>query len=152
MRKFKFRLDTVLRYKINLERLAKQSYQRKLQEKSSQLLLIKNLNLEKSAMILNFNRQVSNTGDPVVYKLFYNYLLNIDQVILRHRGLLLIIEKDLKVRFDLWNKKRTEVKIVRKIKTQSWKKYQFELDKAEQHFLDDIFIAKKVREMNNEEA
>ncbi|MCP4219416.1 MAG: flagellar export protein FliJ [bacterium] len=145
MKKFKFKLQNVLNYRETLENLAKNNY--------SEALRV--LNLERGRLVDMEDRK-SSLKDS--YKIKAGSIVNADDLTFVSgymTQLLFLIEKQKELiaeketisqkKFEEWNEKRKDVKVIHRLKEKKWNEYLKETDKEDQTFQDEIFIAKTIR-------
>lgn len=148
MKRFKFKLENVLSYRVTLEGLAKNNYQE----------AVRLLNLEKERLVelektrhdlmvaYNNDMRVGAVIHPDQVILWARYSSQLAAMItLQHKR---IIEKQkiVQEKFQEWNRRRKDVKVIEKLKEKRWQQYLKDIEKEDQKFQDEIFLAKKIRE------
>ncbi len=150
MKKYKYKLETVLKYRMVLEKLAKNDYLKELSRLNFEKEKLLNLINVKNEIIENFdpsNKEKFNS-DELVF--FNNYLKQLLYLIEEQKKVIEEHNEVVKEKFNEWNEKRKGVKVLEKLKEKDFKLWLKEFDKEEQKFVDEVFIGKYVRGMNNE--
>jgi flagellar FliJ protein len=147
MKRFTFQLENVLKYRETLENLAKNSYREALRllniEKDRLLALQKRRDALKTA----YKLEAGSIIDPDTLIFISNYTGQLLYLMDRQRKTITDKEKIAKSKFEEWNQKRKDVKVIKRLEEKKWNEYLREADKEEQKFNDEIFIAKIVRGM-----
>lgn len=147
MKRFKFKLENVLEYRVTLETLAKNAYQEALRilniERDNLLHLF---NLRKELMN-SYNIKAGEVVQPETLMFLSRYTVQLVHLI--DRQTLVVTEKEeiSKEKLQDWTKKRMDLKVIERLKEKKWKEYLKEIDKEDQKFQDEIFIAKKINEV-----
>lgn len=147
MKRFKFKLDKVLNYRETLENLAKNAYRDAVHalnmEKDKLAELLDQMEKLKNAYTLEAGAEV----EPHILSMLSLYMSQLFNLIEKQREIIKEKEKIVQEKFELWNTKRKDVKVIKRLEEKKWKAYLKEADKEEQAFQDEIFIAKTVRGM-----
>jgi flagellar FliJ protein len=147
MKRFTFQLENVLKYRETLENLAKNNYREALRllniEKDKLLTLQKRRDALKSA----YKPETGSIIDPDTLIFISNYTGQLLFLMDKQKKAINDKEKIAKSKFEEWNQKRKDVKVIKRLEEKKWKEYLREVDKEEQKFNDEIFIAKTVRGM-----
>lgn len=147
MKRFTFQLETVLKYRETLESLAKNNYREALRllniEKDKLLALQK----RRDALKAVFKPEAGSIIDPDTLIFISNYTGQLLYLMDKQKQTINDKEKVAKSKFEEWNEKRKDVKVIKRLEEKKWKEYLREADKEEQKFNDEIFIAKTVRGM-----
>lgn len=146
MKRFKFKLENVLKYRITLEGIAKNEYR--------EALGLLNIEREDLIGLQDNQRQLMRFYDvkpgavvkPEMLAFVARYSMQLTRLIEQKRMMVKDKEAVANEKFQDWNKKRKDVKVVERLKEKKWNEYRRETDKEDQIFQDDIFIAKKIRE------
>lgn len=147
MKRFVFKLATVLRYRETLEKMAKNAYseaQRLLNIEKEKLLV---LETKRDNLKAAYNVKAGDAAQPEILSFLSIYSAQLLYLIRRQKGITQEKEKAAKEKFDEWNRKRKDVKIIKRLEEKKRLEYLRQVDKEEQKFQDEIFIAKTVREM-----
>lgn len=147
MRRFNFKLENVLRYRETLESLAKNTYSEALRVLNTEKLRLQDLETSRNELMLAYNIKAGAIVHPDTLIFIARYTAQLLLLIDRQKKLIREKERIVKEKFDDWNKKRKDVKVIERLKEKKWKEYLREVDKEDQKFQDEIFIAKKIREM-----
>lgn len=147
MKRFVFKLETVLRYRETLEKMAKNAYseaQRLLNIEKEKLLV---LETKRDNLKAAYNVKAGDAAQPEILSFLSIYSAQLLYLIRRQKMITQEKEKAAKEKFDEWNRKRKDVKIIKRLEEKKRLEYLRQVDKEEQKFQDEIFIAKTVREM-----
>lgn len=147
MKRFKFKLENVLEYRVTLETLAKNAYQEALRilniERDNLLHLF---NLRKELMN-SYNIKAGEVVQPEMLMFLSRYTVQLAHLIERQTIVVTEKEEISKEKLQDWTKKRMDLKVIERLKEKKWKEYLKEIDKEDQKFQDEIFIAKKINEV-----
>lgn len=146
MKRFVFKLENVLKYRITVEELAKNEYRN--------ALMILNLEREKLRQFQeqqhNLSQYYNIKAGAVVHAEMLLFVARcatqLAELITQQQEIIKQKEKIAAEKLQVWQVKRQEVKVVEKLKEKKWNHYIREVDKEDQKFQDEIFIAKKIRE------
>lgn len=147
MKRFVFKLETVLKYRETLEKMAKNAYseaQHLLNIEKEKLLV---LETKRDNLKTAYNIKAGAETQPEVLSFLATYSAQLLHLIRQQKKITQEKEKAAKEKFDEWNRKRKDVKIIKRLEEKKWQEYLKQVDKEEQKFQDEIFIAKTVREM-----
>ena len=151
MKKYKFKLENVLKYRGVIEKLAKNDYLKELSKLNYEKDKLQNMLKIQNQIIERFNPLDKRSFNSVELVFFNNYLKQLIYLIEEQKKVIKNQEGVVKEKFDEWNEKRKELKVLEKLKEKDFKAWLKEFDKEEQKFIDDIFVGKYVRGMKNEE-
>lgn len=147
MKRFVFKLETVLKYRETLEKLAKNAYSEALHlfhiEKDKLLAL----ETKRDSLKAAYNVKAGAVVLPEVLSFLSIYNAQLLYLIRRQQRVAQEKELAAQEKFEDWNLKRKDVKIIKRLEEKKWREYLKQADKEEQKFQDEIFIAKTVREM-----
>jgi flagellar FliJ protein len=147
MKRFVFKLETVLKYRETLEKMAKNAYseaQRLLNLEKEKLLV---LETKRDNLKAAYNVKAGDAAQPEILSFLSIYSAQLLYLIRQQKRITQEKEKAAKEKFDEWNRKRKDVKIIKRLEEKKRLEYLRQVDKEEQKFQDEIFIAKTVREM-----
>lgn len=147
MKRFTFKLDNVLKYRETLESLAKNEYREALRLLNIEKDRLLDLQERKDRLKAAYNIEAGSIIDPEMLTFLTTYTGQLLHLIDRQKAVILQREKVAKEKFEVWNGKRKDVKVIKRLEEKKWKQYLREVDKEEQKFQDEIFIAKTVRGM-----
>jgi|GEM_PF-420728 len=152
MKRFIFKLEGVLKYRITIETLAKNAYQDALRILNIEKEKLKNLQHDLSNLLQAYNIQAGS----VVYSENLAFLakctLQLSHLIEQQKKTIKEKESIARKKFQEWNRKRMDLKVIERLKEKKWKEYLIEMDKEDQKFQDEIFLAKKIRESSEAET
>jgi flagellar FliJ protein len=146
MRRFNFKLENVLNYRITLERLAKSAYQEALRVLNTQKDFLLQLENTRKELMQSYNIKAGTVVHPETLTFISRYTIQLIQLMERQKKIIAESEEIAKTKFDKWNHTRKDVKVIERLKEKKWQEYLRETDKEDQKFQDEIFIAKKIRE------
>jgi flagellar FliJ protein len=146
MRRFNFKLENVLKYRVTRENLAKNAYQEALRILNAEKDHLINLENTKTELMQAYNIKAGTVVHPDTLIFIARYTSQLLQLIERQKHIIMENEQRVKETFDEWNQKRRDVKVIERLKEKKWQAYLREADKEDQKFHDVIFIAKKIRE------
>lgn len=146
MKKFKFKLAQVLKYRLLLEDIAKSAYQDSLLDlqlkvnklndmETKRLSVRKGLNIKKGALI-----DPQTIEFVSIYIKQLTFLIEIQKDVIEQQKI--ITEKKL----SEWTLKRKDSKVIKKLEEKQKKEFIEMSEKEEQKFLDEIYLAKKIIE------
>jgi flagellar protein FliJ len=147
MKRFVFKLETVLRYRETLEKMAKNAYseaQHLLNIEKEKLLV---LETKRDNLKAAYNLKAGDAAQPEILSFLSIYNTQLLYLIRQQKRITQEKEKAAKEKFDEWNLKRKDVKVIKRLEEKKQQEYLRQVDKEEQKFQDEIFIAKTVREM-----
>ncbi|MCP4147437.1 MAG: flagellar export protein FliJ [bacterium] len=147
MKRFNFKLKNVLKYRETLENLAKNEYQEALRLLNLDKEILSSLLDRRESIKSAYDIKAGSIVDPVMLTFVSDYTSQILALIDKQHLLISQKEKIAKEKFDNWNIKRKDVKVINKLEEKKKEEYLREVEKEEQSFQDEIFIAKTVREM-----
>ena len=148
MKRFNFKLANVLKYRETLENLAKNAYSEALHRLNFEKDRLMELENRRNALKSAYNIKAGSIVDPQTLSFLSFYTTQL--VYLIHKRKEIIHEKEIiaQEKFEEWNHRRKDVKVIKRLEEKKWREYLREADKEEQKFQDEIFIAKTVRGMN----
>lgn len=146
MRRFNFKLENVLKYRITLENLAKSAYQEALRLLNREKDFLLNLQNTKKELMQAYNIKAGTIVHPETLFFITRYNSQLLQLIERQKQIIAENERITREKFDEWNQKRKDAEVIERLKEKKWQAYLREADKEDQKFQDEIFIAKKIRE------
>lgn len=147
MKRFKFKLENVLKYRITLENLAKNSYSEALRVLNTEKDRLNHLENSKKRLMLAYNIKAGSIATPETLEFISRFASQLVHLIEQQKKVIAEKERVANKKFQEWNKKRKDVRIIEQLKEKKWKEYLRDIEKEEQKFQDEIFIAKRVREM-----
>lgn len=147
MKRFTFKLENVLKYRETLENLAKNEYREALRRLNIEKEKLLDYQQRKDRLKSAYNLEAGSIIDPEMLTFLTTYTGQLLYLIDKQKTAVLQKEKIAKKKFEEWNGKRKDVKVIKRLEEKKWKEYLREADKEEQKFQDEIFIAKTVRGM-----
>lgn len=150
MKRFVFKLENVLKYRHTIESLAKTAYREALRVLNIEKDKLSQLLDNRHQLMQAYNIKAGSIVHPEELNFLARYTLQLAHLIEQQRTVIKTREEISQEKFLEWNKKRMDVKVMEQLKEKRWKEYLREMDKEDQKFQDEIFIAKTIRE--NREA
>ncbi|HLP47870.1 MAG TPA: flagellar export protein FliJ [Candidatus Deferrimicrobium sp.] len=147
MKRFVFKLDNVLKYRETLENLAKNAYSEALRLFHIEKNKLVALETKRDHLKAAYDVKAGSVTMPDVLSFLNNYSGQLLFLIGQQREVTSEKEKVVREKFADWNRKRRDVKIMKRLEEKKKQEYLRQVDKEEQKFQDEIFIAKTVREM-----
>jgi flagellar FliJ protein len=142
MKKFKFALDNILKYRQSIEDQEKELLARAIQKVQMEESVVRRLDSEKHLHLSSFEDQVSNIATMRQQE---SYLISLDERIMRQQQKL---EQAKKVSDSIRARVVTATsnrKILESLKDKHLMEYRQELARAEQNLLDEVGIAAYIR-------
>lgn len=147
MKRFTFKLENVLRYRETLENLAKNEYRNALRLVNIEKEKLLDFQKRKDGLKEAYNLEAGSIVYPEMLTFLTTYTGQLLYLINQQKAAILQKEKIAKEKFEEWNGKRKDVKVIKRLEEKKRKEYLNEVEKEEQKFQDEIFIAKTVRGM-----
>jgi len=147
MKRFTFKLETVLKYRETLENLAKIEYREALRLLNIEKEKLLDYQQRRDRLKSAYNLDAGSIVDPEMLTLLTDYTGQLLYLIDKQKTAVLKKEKIAKKKFEEWDGKRKDVKVIKRLEEKKWDEYLREADKEEQKFQDEIFIAGTVRGM-----
>lgn len=146
MKRFVFKLENVLKYRETLESLAKNAYREALQQLNIERNKLLELQKMQESLKAAYNLEPGTVIDPDILIFASTYASQLMFLIREQKMVIEEQENVVKEKFEEWNEKRKDVKVIKRLEEKKWREYLREMDKEEQKFQDEVFIAKKIRE------
>ncbi len=150
MKKFKFKLAQVLRYRILLEDIAKSAYQVALSELQNRINRLKELEHEKitvgKGLVIKKGAEISvQTLEFIsIYVKQLNFLIELQADLINKQKIII------KEKLEDWTMRRKDSKVIKNLEEKQKREYISASEKEEQRFLDDIFLARRNGDVKNE--
>jgi flagellar FliJ protein len=150
MKKFKFSLESVLKYKTFLEKEAKQALMSVNLDIKECEANIEHIKFRRENIFKELEKASEKSITIETFQIYQNYIAGIDQRLENEKIRLedLFREKDLKTKKLI--RARTEKEALEKLKNKKKKKYIEDMLYEEQKEIDEISSLKKAREICNE--
>jgi flagellar protein FliJ len=148
MKRFQFKLQTVLRYRETLEGLAENAYREALLRLNQARSQRDELGARHARLLLFFNLGAGAAVDVRMLQFVNRAVGQLLELIERQRQVILSCEAVAAEKLQAWRKRRQETEVIRRLKQKRWQEYQRQVEKEDQKLQDDIFLAKKVRELH----
>jgi flagellar protein FliJ len=145
MKRFKFKLENVLNYRITLEGLAKNAYQEALRVLNIEKVTLQKFLHTRLELMKSYDIKAGTVVSPETLTFLARYTVQLAHLIENQKQVVVEKEGITREKFLDWNQKRMDVKVIERLKEKRWKEYLKEIDKEDQKFQDEVFIAKKIR-------
>ncbi len=149
MKKFKFKLQSVLKYRKTLEEIAKNEYAIALSNSHNCRTEIEILKNNKKESFSSY--RLDNNGDTRLYFLALQNITSLDNLIAKK---MILLEKLNQIALDklkIWQKSKEQLEIIEKLKEKKFNQYKKEIELEEQKFQAENFINRLKRGKNEEE-
>jgi flagellar export protein FliJ len=146
MKRFVFKLETVLHYRIRLEGLAEHEYRRaqaELNQARERLVELQTLRLDLLRRHEVRPGAVADVGWLEMLSRCAGQLLELSE---RQKGIIGECEKEVARRLEAWHRCRRDAEVIRRLREKKHRLWLRESERDEQVTQDDLFIAKIVRE------
>lgn len=150
MKKFKFRLQGLLKYKGHLEQIAKQDMAQAVADVLACEQRITRLQEEKISAADQLETLVEKGMAAGQFNRYRQFITSLDQMIMVERNRKIELEKILEAKRDILKQRTIEKKSLERLKEKQTREYTHEMLKEEQKELDEIASLKTAREVNNE--
>ncbi len=140
MKRFKFPLDTLLKYRINIEKKKKEEWAKAKMERVKAEERLEQIYAEERERREYLESLMEGELDLREFQLVQRY---IGQLIRLERIQSKIVEEKKKVeeeKLKEWIEARKDKKVLENYREKKWKEYLYELDKEEQKMVDDLFL------------
>lgn len=146
MKRFRFKLENVLKYRQTLEDLAKNEYRESVRIMNIEKATLSEMEHSQQQLARFYNIKEGTVVQTEMLNLVGRYSVQLAHLIDMQKDIIIEKQKVVQEKLHLWTQKRRDLKVVEKLKEKKWKEYLREADKEDQKFQDEIFIAKKIRE------
>lgn len=150
MKKFQFRLQSLLRYKRHLEQVAKQEMARAVADVLACEQRIIQLQNEKSSAADQLDTLVEKGIGAGQFNRYRQFITGTDQTIIFERNRKTELEKILDEKRQTLKQKTIDKKSLERLREKQEREYTHEMLREEQKGLDEIASLKTAREVNNE--
>ena len=143
MKRFKFSLETLLKYRINIEKKKKEDWARAKKERVEAEERLERIYQEERERRELLESLMEGEIDLKFFNLTQRY---IGQLIRLEKIQSKIVEEKKKIeeeKLKEWIEARKAKKVLENYKEKKWKEYVYELDREEQKIIDDLFVNSK---------
>ncbi len=143
MKRFKFSLETLLKYRINIEKKKKEEWARARKERIEAEERLERIYQEERERRELLESLMEGEIDLKFFNLTQRY---IGQLMRLEKIQSKIVEEKKKIeeeKLKEWIEARKSKKVLENYREKKWKEYLYELDKEEQKIVDDIFLNSK---------
>lgn len=142
MKKFNFKLGTLLRYRELLEDKAETAYREALARRNHQLAIIEENRRRRNEAALALKKTPAGHPFLPLITLTDHYLNQLSQLIEEQALFLLELEHNVQEKLSEYQLRHREAEAIRRLREKQLQKYLLEMDKEEQKMQDDLFIAR----------
>jgi len=152
MKRFEFRLESLLRYKGHLEQTARREMAKAVAEVRRSEREIQSLGQDRSSSALRLESLVEKGMGAVEFKQHHSFLAAMDQMILDEKQHKRVLEKKMDKALAMLKKRTIDKKALERLREKRAKEYTREMLREEQKELDEIAGIKTAREIINGKA
>jgi flagellar FliJ protein len=150
MKKFQFRLQSLLRYKRHLEQVAKQEMARAVADVLACEQRITQLQNQKISVTDQLDTLVEQGMGAGQFNRYRQFITAVDQMTILEHNKKTELEKILDKKRDILKQKTIDKKSLERLREKQEREYTHEMLREEQKGLDEIASLKTAREVNNE--
>ena len=150
MKKFQFRLQSLLKYKRHLEQVAKQEMAKAVADVLTCEQRITELQKDKISATDQLESQVEKGMEAGRFNRYTEFITALDQTIILERNKKIELEKILSDKRDALKQRTIDKKSLERLREKQAREYTHEMIREEQKGLDEIASLKTAGEMNNE--
>jgi flagellar export protein FliJ len=143
MKKFKFKLAQVLKYRLLLENIAKTAYQESLSDLQEKINKLNDLGMKRLSASRGLNIKKGAEINPQTLEFISLYVKQLSHLIEIQKEIIVKQRHITEEKLAEWTMKRKDSKVIKKLEEKQKREYIKMAEKEEQKFLDDIFLAKK---------
>jgi len=152
MKKFQFRLQSLLKYKRHLEQVAKQEMAKAVADVLACEQRIAQLQQERISATDQLDDLVEKGIGAGQFNRYRQFITAIDQTIILERNKKTKLEKILDAKRKTLKQKTIEKKSLERLRKKQEREYTHEMLREEQKNMDEIASLKTAREVNNEHS
>ncbi|MEH0019882.1 MAG: flagellar export protein FliJ [Desulfobacter sp.] len=149
MKRFKFKLQSLLNYKKHLEQVARQEMAKVVADVNQCEQQIKDLHEDKALSARKLDRLVEKGISAQEFNLYNGFLTTLDNMILDEKNRKISLKKLLAEKRSMLKKRTIDKKAMERLRERRAEEFTREMLLEEQKGLDEIGTLKTVREMNN---
>jgi len=146
MKKFKFSLEPLLRYRTFIEQKAKQELAEALKNLSDCEEEIKKLENDKTQAMITMDNEMAKGITSDQYRLHTSFLDSLDAMILSEEDRRIKLMKVVREKQQILAKRSVDKKAIENLKQKKKTEYLEEMALSEQKMSDEIIMARKARE------
>ena len=150
MKKFQFRLQSLLKYKRHLEQVAKQAMAQAVADLLACEQHLAGLQNDRITAMDQLDAQVEKGMDAGQFNRYRQFITAVDQIIMLERTRKTELEKILDNKRDALKQRTIEKKALERLREKQAREYTHEMLREEQKNLDEIASLRTAREVNNE--
>ncbi len=152
MKRFEFKLESLLRYKGHLEQMARREMANAVAEVDRSGQQIQALGRDRGAAALRLEGLVEKGMSAIEFKQHHSFMAAMDQMILEEKQRKRVLEKKMDKARSLLKKRTIDKKALERLREKQAKAYTREMLREEQKELDEIAGIKTAREIINGQA
>ena len=149
MKRFVFKLQSLLNYKKHLEQIARQEMAKTVAEVNTCEQQIQDLKDNRESSALRLDTLVEKGVDAKEFKLYHGFLTAVDQMIVDEKNRKFKLEKVLNEKRSILKKRTIDKKAMERLRDRRAEEYTREMLREEQKELDEIAALKTAREIAN---
>ena len=150
MKKFQFRLQSLLKYKRHLEQVAKQEMAKAVADVLTCEQRIAGLQKDRISATDQLDSLVEKGMGAGQFNRYRQFITAVDQMIILERNKKTELEKILSDKRDTLKQKTIDKKSLERLREKQAREYTHEMIREEQKSLDEVASLKTAREVNNE--
>ncbi len=152
MKRFEFRLESLMTYKAHLEQMARREMADALAEVNRCEHQIQTLEQERRSAVLRLENLVEKGMSAMTFKRHHGFLSALDQMLADEKQSKRVLVKKMEETRTMLNKRTIEKKALERLREKQSKKYTQEILREEQKQVDEIAGIKTAREIINGQA
>ncbi len=149
MKRFVFKLQSLLNYKKHLEQMARQEMAKAVAEVNACEQQIQDLKDNRESSAQRLDSLVEKGVDAKEFKLYHGFLTAVDRMIVDEKNRKFELEKTLNKKRSILKKRTIDKKAMERLRDRRAEEYTGEMLRAEQKELDEIAALKTAREIAN---
>ena len=149
MKRFVFKLQSLLNYKKHLEQMAKQEVAAAAAEVNACERQIENLKENRAASVLKLDDLVEKGVEAREFNLYHGFLTAMDRMIIDEQNRKHELEKILDEKRSVLKKRTIDKKAMERLRERRAEEYTRDMIREEQKELDEIAALKTAREITN---
>ncbi|MDD9303604.1 MAG: flagellar export protein FliJ [Desulfobacter sp.] len=149
MKRFEFKLESLLKYKRHLEQMARQEMAKAVSQMNECTHQIQTLKENRETSALRLDHLVEKGVNSREFNLHHGFLSVLDRMIIEEQDRKIRLEKMMEEKRSLLKKRTIDKKAMERLRERRADEYTREIIRQEQKELDEIASLKKAREIIN---
>jgi flagellar FliJ protein len=149
MKRFVFKLQSLLNYKKHLEQVARQEMAKAVAAVNECEKQIENLKENRASSALKLDALVEKGVDAREFNLYHGFLTAVDRMIIDEKNRKFELEKTLNEKRSVLKKRTIDKKAMERLRERRAEEYTRDMIREEQKELDEIASLKTAREITN---